>query len=114
MSLFARLFGKPETNALALTDPEAIRLFGLTPTESSIHFSGNSALRVATVEVYRRKQGLHKTSRPHGPKGFRLTNATGYMFEFIRPLSRPFNRSMPGAASSEAGDVTAVPLDGLQ
>ena len=49
MSLFTRLFGKPEVKALTLTDPEAFGLFGLTPTASGIHVSGNSALRVPAV-----------------------------------------------------------------
>ena len=49
MSLFTRLFGQPEAKALTLTDPEAFGLFGMTPTASGIHVSGNSALRVPAV-----------------------------------------------------------------
>ena len=60
------------------------------------------------------QEKVDKTFRPHGPNGYRLTNDSGYMVEFIRPLPRPFNRSMPGAEPLEPNDVTAVPLDGLQ
>lgn len=49
MPFFDRLFGKSEAKALTLTDPEAFGLFGLTPTASGIHVSGNSALRVPAV-----------------------------------------------------------------
>ena len=49
MSLYTRLFGKPETKALTLADPEAFGLFGLTPTASGIQVSGSSALRVPAV-----------------------------------------------------------------
>lgn len=60
------------------------------------------------------QEKVDKTFRPHGPNDFRLTNDSGYMVEFIRPLPRPFNRPMPGAEPLEDGDITAVPLDGLQ
>ncbi|MEP2201245.1 MAG: phage portal protein, partial [Tateyamaria sp.] len=49
MTFFDRLFGKPEAKALTLTDPEAFGLFGMTPTATGIHVSGNSALRVPAV-----------------------------------------------------------------
>jgi len=49
MSIIKRLFSKPETKALTLSDPTAFELFGLTPTASGIHVSGNSALRVPAV-----------------------------------------------------------------
>ncbi len=49
MTILSRLFGKPETKAISLTDPEAFELFGSTPTASGIHVSGNSALRVPAV-----------------------------------------------------------------
>lgn len=60
------------------------------------------------------QEKVDKTFRPHGPNGYRLTNDSGYMVEFIRPLPRPFSRQMPGAAPLESDDITAVPLDGLQ
>ena len=60
------------------------------------------------------QEKVDKTFRPHGPNGYRLTNDSGYMVEFIRPLPRPFSRQMPGAAPLENDDITAVPLDGLQ
>lgn len=49
MTLLSRLFGKVETKAVTLTDPEAFGLFGMTPTASGIHVSGNSAMRVPAV-----------------------------------------------------------------
>ena len=49
MPLFTRLFGKPETKALTLTDPAAFDLFGMSPTATGIYVSGNSALRVPAV-----------------------------------------------------------------
>lgn len=49
MTILSRLFGKPESKAISLTDPEAFDLFGSTPTASGIHVSGNSALRVPAV-----------------------------------------------------------------
>ncbi len=60
------------------------------------------------------QEKVDKTFRPHGPNGYRLTNDSGYMVEFVRPLPRPFSRKMPGAEPLEPNDVTAVPLDGLQ
>lgn len=49
MSLITRLFGKPETKALTLYDPDVFGLFGASPTASGIYVSGNSALRVPAV-----------------------------------------------------------------
>ncbi|WP_407473655.1 phage portal protein [Sulfitobacter sp. PM12] len=49
MFFIDRLFRKHESKALSLTDPEAIGLFGATPTATGIHVSGNSALRVPAV-----------------------------------------------------------------
>jgi hypothetical protein len=45
---------------------------------------------------------------------FRLTNDRGYMIEFIRPLSDPMYRSMPGAEPLEDGDIRPAPVPGLQ
>jgi hypothetical protein len=39
MTLLKRLFGKAETKAISLTDPEAYGLFGTTPTATGIHVS---------------------------------------------------------------------------
>lgn len=60
------------------------------------------------------QEKVDKTFRPHGPNGYRLTNDSGYMVEFIRPLPRPLSRQILRAAPLDPDDVTAVPLDGLQ
>ncbi|WP_127559079.1 phage portal protein [Nioella ostreopsis] len=49
MSFFDRLFGKPETKALSLTDPGIEDLFGVLPTASGIAVSARTALRVPAV-----------------------------------------------------------------
>lgn len=49
MPFFDRLFGKSEAKALTLTDPAVFELFGMSPTATGIHVSGNSALRVPAV-----------------------------------------------------------------
>ena len=49
MTLFNRLFGKPETKALSLTDPGIEDLFGILPTASGISVSAQTAMRVPAV-----------------------------------------------------------------
>jgi hypothetical protein len=39
MTLLKRLFGKAETKAISLTDPEANGLFGATPSVTGIYVS---------------------------------------------------------------------------
>ncbi|MYA89104.1 MAG: hypothetical protein F4X97_11775 [Boseongicola sp. SB0662_bin_57] len=57
---------------------------------------------------------VDETFRPRRPGDFRLTNAKGYMVEFIRPQPNPAWRKRPGADPVEEGDVTPAPIMGLQ
>lgn len=57
---------------------------------------------------------VDRTFATRGSNDFRLTNDKGYMIEFVRPLSDPMYRHMPGAEPLKDEDILPAPIPGLQ